>query len=193
MLCRRCGVELTEDNWRLCYQKKRDYLCNKCQVQRNKEWRERNRDKLREYYKRNRERIRKRNAEWRKRNREKVREYVKRYYWKHRDKLLEKLKEWRQQNKEKILAYERKYMIHYNGYAVRGEKRDYPSNGRCELCGQERRLFYHHWDNNNLMLGLWLCPHCHILAEQTEKGISSEKYLELKRKVEAEELKGKWT
>jgi hypothetical protein len=36
-----------------------------------------------------------------------------------------------------------------------------------------------------------LCRRCG--AEQTEKGISSEKYLELKRKVEAEELKGKWT
>jgi len=189
MFCKRCGVELTDDNWRLCHRKKSYFICKKCEVEKNREWRQKNRDKLKAYYQRNRQRIRKRSTEWRERNREKFRECARRSYWKHRDKRLKKLKEWRQQSREEILDYNRSHVIRYHGYAIVGDKRSYPPNGQCELCGEKRRLVYHHWDNDNFKLGLWLCPHCHILAEKTEKGITSEKYLQLKAEVEAQEVR----
>ena len=157
-----------------------------------------NKEKRKEYYKRHREKILEYAKEWRKRNPEKIREYMRRYYLKHKEKLLEKQRKWYRENKEKVLKYERENYIYYEDYVIQANKRPYPSNGACELCGEKRRLSYHHWDNGNFKLGLWLCPHCHILAEKTEKGITSEKYLRLKAEMEAQELKAselrsKWT
>ena len=44
-------------------------------------------------------------------------------------------------------------------------KRPY-TNGICELCqGKVDRMHYHHWDDENPSLGLWLCPDCHRHAE----------------------------
>ena len=42
-----------------------------------------------------------------------------------------------------------------------GEKRPYTD--KCEICGRPPKtlLHYHHWDNSNLLKGLWLCPTCH--------------------------------
>lgn len=44
-------------------------------------------------------------------------------------------------------------------------KRPYP--GVCEMCGfpKEKGLHYHHWDEDNPSIGLWLCPRCHRLVE----------------------------
>jgi len=36
-------------------------------------------------------------------------------------------------------------------------KRTYPAGSNCEMCGGEaERLVYHHWDDDNLNLGLWV-------------------------------------
>ena len=55
----------------------------------------------------------------------------------------------------------------------------------CELCGKdELPLHYHHWDDDNLKLGLWVCPGiCHMFCEGIDKGLSVEKYTELKKLV----------
>lgn len=44
-------------------------------------------------------------------------------------------------------------------------KRPYP--GACEVCGlpKEKGLHYHHWDEDNPSIGLWLCFRCHRLTE----------------------------
>jgi len=55
------------------------------------------------------------------------------------------------------------------------KKRPWP--GRCELCernvtalgriGRNRRdmvLYWHHWDDDNLEKGIWLCRRCHSFA-----------------------------
>lgn len=45
-------------------------------------------------------------------------------------------------------------------------KRPFPLDGKCELCGEILITYsYHHWDNNNLNLGIWLCLGCDYLAE----------------------------
>lgn len=54
----------------------------------------------------------------------------------------------------------------------------------CELCGAAGKLDYHHWNEEDLSKGLWLCWKCHGLAEGTDAGASSDKYLELRQQIE---------
>jgi len=54
------------------------------------------------------------------------------------------------------------------------KKRPYPTDGVCELClgrlSESESLDYHHWDDNDLMKGLWLCRTCHINADWLDHG-----------------------
>ncbi len=51
-------------------------------------------------------------------------------------------------------------------------KRLYPEDNKCELCGKVRkRLGYHHWDDERPSLGLWLGIRCHNFAEILDKGM----------------------
>ena len=69
--------------------------------------------------------------------------------------------------------YQRKYaQIHYVGTVINGKhtmlptpyKRPKPEG--CEICKRiETRLSYHHWDDDNPSVGLWLCHKHHMLAE----------------------------
>ena len=66
-------------------------------------------------------------------------------------------------------------------------KREYP--GKCELCGKEmpKGLAYHHWDDNNLSMGIWLCNACHRIAEFLDKagwaGVARA-YLALRKRIQ---------
>lgn len=63
-------------------------------------------------------------------------------------------------------------------------KRPWPKDGACEMCGNTKwRISYHHWDDSRPSVGLWLCRHCHDIAEAVEKKLEI-KYLELKKEVE---------
>jgi hypothetical protein len=63
-------------------------------------------------------------------------------------------------------------------------KRPWPKDGACEMCGNTKwRISYHHWDDSKPSVGLWLCPHCHDIAEAVESKLEI-KYLELKKEVE---------
>lgn len=68
------------------------------------------------------------------------------------------------------------------GRRLKVSKRPWP--GKCEMCSRERKglrqLSWHHWDDNCPELGLWLCTHCHIFSEGVEKGLTLERYQELK-------------
>lgn len=72
--------------------------------------------------------------------------------------------------------WERKHRLTTSGHRkVLGKKRPYPVDSVCELCHSSitpkgESLDYHHWDDNNLMKGLWLCRSCHINAEWIDKG-----------------------
>ena len=59
-------------------------------------------------------------------------------------------------------------------------KRPYPEDGICELCGKNsRRINWHHWNDEELSEGLYLCRYCHTFAERTDQGVVTQ-YLELK-------------
>lgn len=57
----------------------------------------------------------------------------------------------------------------------------------CELCSNGGRLVYHHWDDNYMDIGMWLCLPCHFVAELIDrKGIDIiEKYIYLKKDIES--------
>jgi len=71
-------------------------------------------------------------------------------------------------------------------------KRDYPKNGKCELCNEKsykkRDLDYHHWYKNNPSKGLWVCFGCHQLVEQCDKGNIHlvQRYFSLKKQINRE-------
>lgn len=73
-----------------------------------------------------------------------------------------------------------------NGKVLRGVKKTIRPNN-CELCGrdcdeEEERLNYHHWDDNFLQMGIWLCGKCHNFAEMFDKDYPN-KYMDLKTKL----------
>jgi len=73
-------------------------------------------------------------------------------------------------------------------------KRPRPDN--CEVCRAFRPLgagllSWHHWDDEHLDIGLWLCSDCHVIGNGVDKGIEkglTKKYLEVKGKVTRGEL-----
>lgn len=76
-------------------------------------------------------------------------------------------------------------MVTRNGikkqYKVDGRR---PKSNECELCHKRpmkrNGLGWHHWDDNHLEYGLWLCTTCHVVGNEMEKGITTEKYLKLR-------------
>lgn len=112
------------------------------------------------------------------RNPEKHRERHRRYWWIHRE-------EWIKKRRER----DRRTILHLsNGKRIRGlNKRSRPDD--CELCNEDHRmLYYHHWDDNNYNIGLWLCHRCHYKVEWIENGFKdfANKYHSLKKSVEAD-------
>ena len=75
---------------------------------------------------------------------------------------------------------------------LKGNKRTRPVDNRCELCTKiNKMLGYHHWDDNNLLKGLWVCCRCHLsIIESFERLLKNEnkvlldKYLKLKKNME---------
>jgi len=67
-------------------------------------------------------------------------------------------------------------------YYVKAEnKRDY--TGQCEMCDRsDRRLVYHHWDDSDYSLGIWICQGCHNAAHVVEAGLDLT-YRELKDRI----------
>lgn len=71
-------------------------------------------------------------------------------------------------------------------------KRPYPLNGRCEICiAPLTKYDYHHWDDNNPSLGIWVCASCDYLAEGLDEMDRSpwkvEVYRRLKEEIERTE------
>src|ERR1700758_4643361 len=49
--CRKCGIELTPDNWLNSSKNKYDYICRPCRNQKSKIWKESNKQRTYEIYK----------------------------------------------------------------------------------------------------------------------------------------------
>lgn len=135
-------------------------------------WREKNKDRLREY---NREyakthhdeiiaRVRSR------RDPQKVHEYNLRYNSEHKDELREKRKIYKVKNRERILEYRKQYYRknrerYKEYYEIMQAVRDAKLHGileekPCEWCGCEK-VEAHHKDYSKPLEVMWLCNRCH--------------------------------
>ncbi len=105
--------------------------------------------------------------------REKDKEYDKRYWERHGE-----------EQKKKQNDTHRKYYLVIKGKRVKGIKRPFPADGKCEVCPKKPKfLHYHHWDDSNFQRGIWLCDWCHILAEKVDDNLHT-KYLQLREKID---------
>lgn len=125
--------------------------------------------------------------QWRKDNKDKMNQYRARWRANNPDKQRECATNWREQNRERYRElhrkfkeshpgyekdYHRKYIITQGNSRIRANKRAFPTDNCCEVCGEYRdRLEYHHWDDEHPCLGLWLCSWCHHMAEKVDKGL----------------------
>lgn len=104
-------------------------------------------------------------------------------------------KNWYKHNKERhkknCIRYKRQHrIVTKGGRILKGKKRKRPKDGICELCGREcdkekKQLSYHHWDDNNLLKGIWVCYKCHGFVEGFMPELG-EKWLSLKEKIDKE-------
>lgn len=90
----------------------------------------------------------------------------------------ERVKRWRARHRERNnrvqKKWQRKYRVRSKSGGFGGRKRRRPKEGRCELCGRDcdaekKLLSYHHWDDENLMKGIWVCYKYHGLIEIGEQ------------------------
>ena len=115
-----------------------------------------------------------------------------------RDCKREYMRVWRKKRRQHVT-------ITTGGRVIKGKKRKRPVDGRCETCSREcdkekKQLAYHHWDDENMLKGVWVCAKCHALIEggstieDLEKRIMEiegnkkklEKWYELKKRVDEE-------
>ena len=79
-------------------------------------------------------------------------------------------------------AWEREHRVTTTGYKrLVGKKRAYPKNKICELCNKKSKILdYHHYDDNDLSKGLWLCRRrCHTFAEIVDKGLTVKEMIDM--------------
>ena len=97
------------------HKKEGEYIRNtKCVNKRiagrtKKEWCENNKDKIKEYRKKNKDKIAKKQKEWNENNKDKIAKIEKKYREKNKDKIAKKDKEYREKNKDKIAKRHKEY------------------------------------------------------------------------------------
>lgn len=102
----------------------------------------------------------------------------------------ERINKYRLNNKEKLYQKGKAYSIRSRLWSKKRiphcglNKR--PKSKLCELCCNKEPKGYHHWDDNNLNMGIWLCQDCHWGAEFIDKKSINKaiEYLKLKKEIE---------
>jgi hypothetical protein len=123
------------------------------------------------------------------------------YYLENKERMLLNAKTWAKNHPEQVKENKRKYRekvrpiirqteLGTHGETIRGlNKRPYTSY--CEICSKQvqNNMAYHHWDDLNLNLGIWVCIKCHYIVEAFELVKSGkfsaviEKYEQLKAEL----------
>lgn len=186
--CRVCNVILTDTNWYPSNKTRRIYLCIDCTINKSREYKLNNIDKVKKYYENNREVINKKARD--------------RYSKQDKKQLATKARTYRQRNKDYFREYDKRRRVKRKEYdrkfklriSVGGGKKKLitcikrPHTLCCEICNKEyNKTAYHHWDDCNPNNGMWVCRNCHITIERIEKIPNiKEIYLSLKQKIEGE-------
>lgn len=72
---------------------------------------------------------------------------------------------------------------HYAGL----HKRPFPLDAMCEICGKKLKQYcYHHWDDNNLSLGVWVCGACDYLSEGIDEIDKNPQKVDIYRRLKKE-------
>jgi hypothetical protein len=105
------------------------------------------------------------------------------------------MRQWVQKNRKRwneyVKQYHRQNILKVNGKQIRVRKRPYPEEGKCEICGKEGSLDYHHWNDSNPRWGVWACWRCHLVIEIVDEDRNHltkivNKYLDLQKMIETE-------
>lgn len=114
-----------------------------------------------------------RHAKWKQYNkdhREQRKAYNRRYWREHKERLQEYHKKYRQNHLQEKRDYYRNHVL----ASPKLPKRVYglhkrPYFGHCEICGKSQtHPGYHHWNNENPSLGVWVCMKCHWIVESLD-------------------------
>ncbi len=151
--CHECGAKLEVNvNWYAAFMKAHSNICKECY-----------RSKGRERYKNNREKI----INWYKDNKEKIKERRRNQYRNNPEKKRERDRKWRESNKDRVREYGWRHQginITYREY----EKMYEEQGGKCLFCGKEFKvLAVDHNHNTGEIRGL-LCLRCNLKIEAYE-------------------------
>ena len=166
--CSACKEELSLEKFHKCNSRK-DGLqaaCKPCRNQRNKRWRDENRDRIASYGKayhvNNRDRIRERKRKYHVNNRDRIRAYKKAYYAENLDKLRAYNRAYRTANSQKSRTHTITSIAIRAGRLVRQP---------CEVCGHEK-VDAHHDDYSKPLEVRWLCRQHHAELHAKERAAS---------------------
>ena len=171
--CKSCGSELplNSDNYRKTKQCKDGYenVCKTCTSLKAKQWREKNKEHIKEYAKQysleNEKKIKENKKEYDKLNKERKKEWSKQWWLKNSESAKIKSIEWKSKNKERISEYNKKWRKeHPESDVVRRQKRqslkkNLPStltldqwncikehfDNKCSYCGKQLPLAQEHF------------------------------------------------
>lgn len=69
-------------------------------------------------------------------------------------------------------AYSKKHNRIHRLHAIYCIKRNYPVDNKCEICGRQVYLHYHHWGKiikREHVRGIWVCTLCHRVIENPDR------------------------
>ncbi len=114
--CNICKVTLVvNENWNLSFQRKNYYICKECRKKYSKNYRDNNKNKLKEkytiYYKENTDNILEYQKNYYEKNKELKKQYSIDYYKKYKNSIKNKNKTYREMNKERIIKQKNKWRL----------------------------------------------------------------------------------
>ena len=166
--CRTCGEWKVANNINFCKSKTGKWnlnsKCKKCTKEYQKEYREKNKDKISEYQKEYREKNKDKISEYYEKNKDKRIEYQKEYVEKNKD----KIKEYYEKNKDKIKEY-----VEKNKDKIKEYQKEYYEKNKGEI-----KEYQKEWNKNNSEKKFNSHNKRRSKLENQGRGITNEQYIE---------------
>jgi hypothetical protein len=141
LVCKECGVQLTDENWITYVKAKHDYKCRPCYLKQRNEYYYSHKAERRIY-----EQKRRQDPVYREKENKRGREYGRKY----------RLRTYINGEKVDLRITKRPYS---------------QTCELCGVSESKGLRAYHHWNPDKPENGMWLCTHCHIFANRMEKSL----------------------
>ncbi|MCK9429557.1 MAG: hypothetical protein M0R17_06095 [Candidatus Omnitrophica bacterium] len=149
--CSWCNKEIVEGKRRTIHES-----CSKLK------WLSNNKEKVKDYYKNNKEEILNKNKLYNNKNKEVIKEYWKNWKSKNRNSIKKTKSKYYKENKEKYKEYsENQRKKNPELINARNKSRVIKLKNHCEICGSKNNLQKHHWNYDKPLLVNTLCGDCH--------------------------------